>query len=434
VKQASLDIDTNMPVKLGFLTLILIGGCGIFWSANTSISGAIIAHGRFETATTPYLVSNYLGGIVGRIAVNDGESVRAGDILVQLDTSSLDLELESVTDVLTDLIARRMRLEAERDGLSVIGEMQGRPELAETLPNLERRLATQEIAMQNHVARLDREVRIQQQRAIQTELQIEGIDNQKNAISEELNILENELERQQQLQNQGWAGRSVVSNLERESLRKIAEVARLYSQKAELIQQLDEFALMEISILDRARQTAQNELDRIEPEIIELVGQRSDLLHRREQLEVRAPVDGQVYDLKVLGDGFVLSAGAPIATIIPDDGGLQAVVRVSAQDIDQLFIGQTAQVRLRAFSARSTPLISAQVVQIAGEVTTDPVTKATYFETLVRIDDISVAALDEAALVNGMEVTALVQTEAETPLEYVTRPVREYFELALRDR
>ena len=91
MKQPSLDIDTNMPVKLGFVTLILIAGCGMFWSANASISGAVIAHGRFETATSPHLVSHSLGGIVDNISVNDGEAVRAGDILVPVSYTHLTL-------------------------------------------------------------------------------------------------------------------------------------------------------------------------------------------------------------------------------------------------------------------------------------------------------------------------------------------------------
>ena len=56
------------------------------------------------------------------------------------------------------------------------------------------------------------------------------------------------------------------------------------------------------------------------------------------------------------------------------------------------------------------------------------------FEAFGEIDEGAMADLPNLQLVNGMEVTALTQTEPETPLDYVTRAVRGYFELALKDR
>ncbi len=426
--------SSGMPLLLGFSTATVLGIFVVLWSMSASISGAIIAQGRFETEVTPHLISHESGGLVRTIYVRDGETIDAGDTLLELDGTAIDLKLESVNDQLTDLIARRARLEAEREGRESIGAVESRPELAASLKGLQESLERQQIVLGDNASRLDREIDLQHQRVKQTEGMISGIDAEIAAANAEMAIITDSLESQRRLHGQGWVKKDVVLKSERERLRKVADLARLQSQRDALVQSSHEHELMAMTVADRARQAAQKELDSIEPEILKLIGVRSDLNLRRKYLEVRAPVGGQLYDLKVLGGGYVLKPGGPIATIIPNDGKLQAVVRVGAHDIDQVFVGQDADVRLRAFSARSTPLLTAKVTQIAGDVVTDPATKSVFFETLVEIDEEVIADLPKLQLVNGMEVTAFIQTESETPFAYVTRPVREYFELALRDR
>ncbi len=64
----------------------------------------------------------------------------------------------------------------------------------------------------------------------------------------------------------------------------------------------------------------------------------------------------------------------------------------------------------------------------------DPLTRSHYFEVFLSIPAQELTKLQEQNVVNGMEVTAFIQTDPETPLQYVTRPIVDYFHLAFRDR
>ena len=108
------------PMVLGLLTLgLLVGGFGT-WAATTNISGAIIAPGGIESEQNRQVVQHPDGGVIQSIEVKEGDIVDAGDILVRLDPEELQSELTIVQNQLFELVARRGRLEAERDGTDEI--------------------------------------------------------------------------------------------------------------------------------------------------------------------------------------------------------------------------------------------------------------------------------------------------------------------------
>jgi len=100
---------------LGFLALaVLAGGFGV-WAVTAEISGAIIASGQIEVDRNRQVVQHPDGGVVERILVDEGDLVDADAVLVTLDPTLPDSELSVVEGRLFEIIARRGRLEAERD-------------------------------------------------------------------------------------------------------------------------------------------------------------------------------------------------------------------------------------------------------------------------------------------------------------------------------
>ena len=98
---------------------VLAGGVGS-WAATTDISGAVIAPGVLVVDTNVKKVQHPTGGIVGEILVRNGDRVQAGDVVVRLDDTITRANLAIITKGLTELSARKARLEAERDGAEAI--------------------------------------------------------------------------------------------------------------------------------------------------------------------------------------------------------------------------------------------------------------------------------------------------------------------------
>src|SRR3974390_772394 len=103
----------------GLVVLLLASGVG-GWAATTQIAGALIAQGSVVVDSNVKKVQHPTGGVVGKLNVQDGDRVKAGDILVQLDDTITRANLAIVTKGLDELAARKSRLEAERDGTEAV--------------------------------------------------------------------------------------------------------------------------------------------------------------------------------------------------------------------------------------------------------------------------------------------------------------------------
>ncbi|NCW15484.1 MAG: biotin/lipoyl-binding protein, partial [Rhodobacteraceae bacterium] len=117
---AKTEFPTFKPMMLGTITLlILVGGFGL-WGVMAEISGAVVASGQIEVDQNRQIVQHPDGGVVAEIAVDEGDSVIAGQTLIKLDPTLEKSELAIIEGQLFELMARRGRLEAERDGNQTI--------------------------------------------------------------------------------------------------------------------------------------------------------------------------------------------------------------------------------------------------------------------------------------------------------------------------
>src|SRR6266436_4982294 len=99
--------------------LVLLGGVG-GWATTTELSGAVIAPGQLVVDSNVKKVQHPAGGVVGELRVKDGDRVKAGDVVVRLDETITRANLAIITKGLDELMARKARLESERDGSDTI--------------------------------------------------------------------------------------------------------------------------------------------------------------------------------------------------------------------------------------------------------------------------------------------------------------------------
>ena len=98
-------------------------------------------------------------------------------------------------------------------------------------------------------------------------------------------------------------------------------------------------------------------------------------------------------------------------------------VKVSAQDRDQLHIGQNALMRMTAFNQRTTPEIFGEVSVIAADLVEDPRTGLQYYPVRIRISEQERERLGGNTLAPGMPVETFIQTGQRTILSYLTQPL-----------
>lgn len=428
--------SARAPLTLGFLAiLILLGGFGT-WSVLANISGAVIAPGQIEVAQNRQVVQHPDGGVISEILVEEGDLVATGDILLRLDANNLTSELVVVEGQLFELIARRGRLEAERDDTK---EITYDPDLitsantnsgsAETLMQGQQRLF---VARLNS---LEQEVAQMQKRRAQITDQIVGINAQQDALNTQLELITQELENQQTLLDRGLAQISRVLNLQREEARLQGTMGELAASKAQAEGKITEIEIEVLKFGTSRREEAITRLRDLQYRELELREQRRALTEKLSRLDIRAPLSGIVYSMQFFAPRSVIRPADPVLYLVPQDRALVIATKVQPNNIDQIFIGQEVTLRFPAFDSRTTPELKGRVMKISADAFTDERTQASFYRSEIALLDGEINKLpQDATLIPGMPVQAFIRTNDRTPLAYLVKPLSDYFAKAFREK
>ncbi|WP_170376912.1 HlyD family type I secretion periplasmic adaptor subunit [Ruegeria atlantica] len=423
----------TIPALVGFVALlILVGGLGI-WSVQTRLAGAIISQGTIEVQSSRQVVEHPDGGVVGEIFVRDGDEVADGDMLVRLDDTFLSSERTIVESQLFELLARRARLVAERDG----GDA---PALAALLEEIQKQddidaelIAGQQRLFEARLETLDQQTQQLGKQRVQIDSEIEGTEAQLVSLRRQVELIQNELKDQQDLLQRGLTQASRVSALQREEASLTGEIGRLEAAVARLKGQISATEIEIVELTATRREEAITELRDVQTQIAELAERRLSLEERLSRLDIRAPVAGTVYGSQVFALQSVIQPAEPMMYVVPQDTPLLVAARVDAIHVDQLHIGQPVALRFPAFNQRETPEIDGRVVTISADTFTDDATGQTFYRAEVAPEDNQIERLNGQALLPGMPVETMIKTDERTPLSYMVKPMADYFNRAFRE-
>lgn len=421
-------------LRIGYVGMAVLV-FGLFgWAALAKIKGAVLAPGFIGVEGKPAIIQHLDGGVVGEIFVRDGDRVQAGDLLIQLDPTEIDASREIVEVQLNETRARAERLRAERDGMLRIQYPDDLLLAATNSPRVRDAVGGQRNLFEARRAALIGQTELLKQRKSQARNQITGlralIDSNVNQIAK----LDEERVAKQTLVDQGYLGKPTVLILEREQLRlkgdvqsRQSEIDRLRGQLVEIEGQIDQ--------LQRDRRAeVLAELRQSEAEVSSFREQLTAASAQAGRVHVTAPVTGTVHNLLITTTGGVVQPAAELMQIIPSGATLVILTQVQPVDIDQIYVGQPATIRLSAFSARTTPELNGSVVRIAPDSLVDTATGFPYFEVQVELLPEELQMLPEnLTLIPGMPAEAYMQTESRSVLSYLMKPATDAMKRAGRE-
>jgi len=431
---ASAACSARTPLIVGALALaVLLGGFGT-WAALTPISGAVIAPGRIEVEQNRQVVQHPDGGVVAGIAVSEGDRVRAGDVLLRLDATALRSRLAITDNQLAELMARRARLEAERDGEDRLRPDPLLQEMAAASPDTAALVRGQQALLDARAETIAARIGQLAKRRDQIADQIAGIAAQRAALARQLDLIGRELAGQQSLLDRGLAQASRVLALQRESARLDGLVGELDAQKAQAEGRITEIGIEILGLRTGRREEAITTLRDLQFRELELREQRRALRGQMDRLEITAPVAGVVHDMRVHAPRSVIRPAEPLLYIIPQDRPLVIDARVDPIHIDKLFIGQEVTLRFAALDQRTTPALTGRVTRISADAFEDEATRTSWYRAGIVLDEGQLARLPEdVTLVPGMPVETFIRTADRTPLAYLVKPFTDYLVRALRE-
>ena len=280
---------------------------------------------------------------------------------------------------------------------------------------------------------LDGHISILKQRIDQLDNEIKGLEIQRASNIEQHQIFQDELVGLRELNRKGYYPKTKILAVERAMAQlrgaagsDLARIARAQSSQRESENQI-------ISVMQRFKETIIKELRDVQVEITDLnerVLVAKDILKR---IDIKAPKAGLVQALQVHTIGGVVSPGESLMEIVPQDDDLIVNAKVSPNDIDNVKVGQTAEVRLTALNLRSTPSIYGVVVSISGDRIEDPRLTDSFFLARIEISEVEQKKLEGMKLTAGMPAEVLIKAGERTALDYLLKPMTDAFVKGLNE-
>jgi len=416
----------------GVIVALLAGGLG-GWAATAQIAGALIAPGSIVVDSNVKKVQHPTGGVVGELRVRDGDRVRAGDVLIRLDETVTHANLAIVTKGLTELYARKARLEAERDG----GETVAVPK--EFAGHLDDADVAEALASERKLFDLRRMARIGQkaqlrQRITQLQEEISGLGAQQDAKATETSLIEQELKGVRELWKKNLIPVDKLTALEREEARLEGERGQLLAGAAQAKGKIAETELQILQVDQELSSDVAKELRETDSKIGEYVERKVTALDQLKRTDIRAPQDGVVFQSTANTVGGVITASDTIMLIVPQTDALMVEVKVDPKDIDQVKLGQQVVLRFTAFNQRTTPELNGTVARVAADTTNDQRTGQSYYLVRIAITTEEIDRLGAVKLTPGMPVEAFIQTGDRTLMSYLTKPLRDQLMRSFREK
>lgn len=374
--------------SLGLIVLLLTLGAGTAWACWATLDEQIRARGKIIVSSRSQVIQIVDGGVLERLHVKEGDLVREGDLLAELQTIRFQASADEVGTKVFALRAASQRLEAELLGapLKFSADLHQYPDI---------------IGAQQRL--YDRRTDSQRE--------------EQQAIARSVELAEQELQALETLQTTGDAALSEVIRLRR---------------------QVSEMRATAVNKRNAYRQEAQSELAKSRAEL----EQSEQLLtQKREALQatrLRAPMSGIVNNVSITTIGAVLRAGDELLRIVPSDDPLIVEVKVPPHDVAFVRKGLPANVKLDAYDYSIYGSLHGSVEYISPDTVEDENPRKDEepsFRVHIRIAEVPAqAGRKHIEMLPGLTATAEIITGTRTVAHYLLKPLRRAGAEALTER
>ena len=431
-QEASLTHSLSRHLRWGSLSLVVLLGGSLTWALCTQLSGAVVATGVVAVEGSVKTIQHPTGGVVAELLIKEGQTVAAGDVLLRLDATLPAASQAIVSKSLNQAWARLARLEAERDNASEVPL----PKELLTRMNVDEAKAVMAIEQQlffDRRASRDGQKKQLRERIQQLNETIAGHDIQQKTKQEEIELIDSEYQAVKKLFDKGMMTLDRVNALARGIARLRGERGQLMASIAEARGKIAETELQRLQVDQTFRSEVSQELRDLlarQGELIEREITASDQLKR---IDITSPIAGRVQQLAVHTIGGVISPAEGLMQIVPADDELLVEAKISAQDIDQLTVGQSAILRLSTFNRSTTPELTGTVVRLSADLIQDERTGIGFYRAGIRIPQSELEKLQGLALVPGMPVESMIQTGSRNVMSYLLKPISDHAQRAFRE-
>jgi hemolysin D len=414
----------------------------IVWAAFGQLDIIATAEGRLVPHTLVKIVQPAEPGVVKQLLVNEGDQVKAGQVLARLDTTLASADKAGISSDLATQQMQARRLEAE------LGDQPMLPKAGDD-PTLYAQVQSQFTA--HRKAFLDG---LDHEKSLLTKA-----EHERKSATEILAKLEQTLptykksaDAYAKLEKEGFIAGIAAAERQREAIEKTKDLDAQQSTVAALNATIAAQQKRISQLHSAYKSELQKELADNRARIQQLQPTLDKSIYREGLMELKAPQDGVIKDLATTTVGAVVQPGTVVLTLVPRGEQLYADVQIKNDDVGFVQVGQSAQVKFAAYPFQKYGMLNGRVMHVSADATevnpsnrainsgssTDDnaATAMSTYKARIQLDQQTLAGPKGGNLMftAGMQVLAEIHQGKRTVMEYLLSPVQKVVNEAGRER
>lgn len=409
------------PMVLAFCIIVSVFGFGGYWAATAPLGGAVITTGRVVAKGNNVAVQNLEGGIISDIFVQEGQAVKRGDTLARMDTTSVSSQLQRVRIDRDINIIELERWRLEKSGAETPFDIKTSEKLVEhsrVREALESQISESTSARQafnQELTAIDGQIQNEQEDLIYLASQLDQNTLQRDLVGNERTNLGT-------LQDKGLIANSRILSLDREISRLEAERSNITATIAKSYNNIDSLRQNKMQLQSEREVVISENITDLQKRLTaheDQVTRLEDILRRS---DLTSPVDGIVLNVPIKSIGGVVQPGETIVEILPSEVSLQLEAFISPNDINNVTVGQPAEVIFNSDQDSVKPPLSGEVVYLSADALLDVVSGKTRYVSRVELE----SDWNGRNILPGMVAEVYFQTQAKTLVEILSDPIAKF--------
>lgn len=411
-----------------FIRYLSIGVvCLLIWAAFFQLDIATQAYGEVAPADQVQKVQHLEGGIVREIHVKEGQKVKKGDPLVELEGIAAQADKQEIDSRIGALRIKIIRLEA------VIGRKGAIEFPADLWNNYPKEIDEAKELYRTQLERSSSTRDAQTWKIVQRQEEFQELKARIAHLSEQRKILREQLRIDKELLDKGIGNQYEFLQRTREDSSLSGQILESQAalRRVEAGQKQEQSGLT--SITSGNTEDLRKDLEESRKQLAELQKRLGKFQDSTARTIIRSPVDGTVFTLYTVTRGGVVSPGGLVVSLVPGDERIVIETKLNAGEVGLVSVGQLARLRLEGGSTQRFRPVDGKVLHISSDAITEP-QKPPYF--LVRIAPSQLNFTDGVTnykLSPGVQVSASIVTGHRSVLQYVFGPMLGRFGGALTE-
>jgi protease secretion system membrane fusion protein len=427
-----IDRDTAWYTRLGWWIVIAGVGGFLLWASFAPLDKGVPLSGTVTVASNRKAIQHQTGGTIEDILVKEGDVVKAGTVLVRMNSVQVKANAEMMRVQYYAARAAEARLIAERDGKTEIifpaelETMRSDPIVANYISMQEHLFSSRLLGIRSELSAIDENIS-------GLKLQTTGLGESRDNKKQQLEYLREQLGGMRDLAKEGYVARNRLLELERMYAQISGAVSEDIGNIGRGQRQIAELKLRRVQRQQEYQKEVRSQLSDVQKEAESLSHKLSGLDYDLANVLVKAPVDGTVVGINVFTRGGVIAPGFKMMDIVPSGDPLIVEGNVPVHLIDKVHPDLPVEFIFTAFNRNLTPHVPGIVTQVSADRFVDEDTGQPFYKLKAQVAPEGMKMISDLQIRPGMPVELFVKTGERTMMNYILKPILDHLKMSMTE-